>query len=362
MMEKSKQRIIYVDILKIVAIMGVIILHSAAPLTYQLNSIKLSWWWISNFFESSMRWAVPIFVMVSGMLLLDPKKEESIKIFLIKRFNRVLIPFIFWGIVYTIWNYKYIIVSKQSLPILKIIESFITGPIYFHLWYIYIILGLYISTPIIRIYIKNTDIDNLKYFLIIWFITNGVFNFIQTISGIKIGINLNFFLGYVGYFILGYYLHITKFNKKQINYVYFLSLICFIVTIIGTFILTKTNDGILKETFYEYLSPNVILMSIGIFIFIKNFNWIKLFENRNSLFGNININNIILEVSSLSFGIYLIHPLIMLFINLSILPIKINAMLINPLFGIPFTALLTLLISFVILKVLKKFSLSKYIM
>lgn len=349
----NRQRMIYADILKIVAIIAIIILHSSGPLLYKFNSIKLSWWWIGNIIDSATRWGVPIFIMVSGMLLLDPKKDESIREFLSKRFNRVLIPFIFWGVGYTILSYYKLIIEFQPLPILNIIEKLLTGQVFYHLWFIYMILGLYIVTPIIRIYVKNADLNNLRYFIIIWFITNGFFIFIQKISNFKLGIDLSFFVGFIGYYILGHYLHITNFNKKQINYIYFLSIGSFIATAIGTYILTLTDNGVFNEALYDYLSPNVILMSVGIFVFIKNYNWNGLIENR------INVHRII-EFSSLIFGIYLVHALILVMLNH--LPIKINAMFINPVIGIPFTSILTLLISFYIIKTLKRFSISRYIM
>lgn len=221
--------------------------------------------------------------------------------------------------------------------------------------------GLYILTPIIRIYVKNSDLNNLRYFIFIWFMANGVFHFIQEIWNIKIGVDLSFFLGFVGYYILGYYLHIITLNNKQINFMYFLSIIGFVAAIFGTYILTKNNDGVLNEAFYEPLSPNVILMSSGVFIFIKNYNWNDLIGNQKVIMNKINIYNIA-EFSSLSFGIYLIHVLILEIISLGFLPIKIDAMFINPVIGIPFTAILTLLISYYIIKTLKRYFLSRFIM
>ncbi len=354
--DESNHRIIYADILKIVAIVAVIIIHSSAPLVYTFYSVKLNWWWIGNVFDSAMRWGVPIFIMVSGMLLLNPNKEESPKTFFRKRFSRVLIPFVFWECVYIIWIYKHNIIKNEPLPLLKIIESFIGigGPIFYHLWFINLILGLYLLTPIFRIYVKNSDSNNLKYFLILWFITNGIVNFTGKFTNLKIGlIDLDFFVGYSGYYVLGYYLSKIKLNKNKTYTVYFLSIISFIITMLGTFLLTKGNNGMYTGYFIEYLSPNVIIMSIGVFILFENINWEKYLENKNFIKDNI------IVFSSLSFGIYLIHALVLELLSSNILSIKINAMLFNPLVGIPLTALITLLSSFFIIKLLKKSRLTK---
>ena len=351
-MSGKNNHIIYADVLRITAIVAVIILHSADPLVREFNSIQLSWWWIANIFDSATRWCVPVFIMISGLLLLNPSEDESIKDFMSKRFNKVLPPFIFWGLVYTIIKYRGEIIENQTLPILKIIENIVVGPMD-HLWFIYMLLGLYLLTPILRIYIKNSSKKDLKYFLILWFIATAVFGFIESISKIKIGLDLNFFYGFIGYYILGHYLNIAIITKKQIYLAYLAFIIGLFVTIVGTFILTKSNGGYYNSIFHDYLSPNIIFMSIGIFIAFKNYNWDAIFKNQDYIYNKI------LELSSLTFGIYLIHILILGLISFKFMPIKITAMLINPLFGIPFTALVTLVISYTAIKWLRNVPLIK---
>lgn len=351
-MAEKNDSIIYADMLRIIAIVAVIILHSAGPLLREFNSVELNWWLTALLFDSATRWCVPIFVMISGLLLLNPSKNESIKNFISKRFNKVLVPFIFWGFIYTILKYRAEIIENQTLPILKMVGNFVIGPMN-HLWFIYMLLGLYLLTPILRIYIKNSNQNDLKYFLILWLIANGVFGFIESISKIKIGLNLDFFYGFIGYYILGHYLNTVPLNKKQIQLAYIVAIISLFVTILGTFTLTKSNGGNYSGIFHGYLSPNIIFMSTGIFIAFKNYDWDGKFKNQGYMYNKM------LELSSLSFGIYLIHILILNLISFKFMPIKITAMLINPLFGIPFTALVTLVISYLAMKCLRRVPLLK---
>ena len=74
--DSLRGRYLYADILRVSAIVGVVFLHVAAQIIYQFNTVGRGWWWTANVIDSCTRWAVPIFIMLSGMLLLDPSKAN----------------------------------------------------------------------------------------------------------------------------------------------------------------------------------------------------------------------------------------------------------------------------------------------
>lgn len=93
---------VWINNAKIVAMFAVVIVHVAA--TFVLNSpIGSSNWWVGNLYESAARWSVPVFVMLSGALLLHPNKQESLSVFYKKRLSRILVPLIFWSLFYLLW-------------------------------------------------------------------------------------------------------------------------------------------------------------------------------------------------------------------------------------------------------------------
>jgi surface polysaccharide O-acyltransferase-like enzyme len=99
-MEQAKQKkLLFADYMRVLATLSVILLHCAGDYLYQfkLGEMDVTRWWICNIYDSSVRWCVPVFVMLSGVLLLRPKKVESIPDFLKKRMMRVFIPFLFLG-------------------------------------------------------------------------------------------------------------------------------------------------------------------------------------------------------------------------------------------------------------------------
>src|SRR3712207_2098915 len=91
----EKATTLWVDNLRIVAAFAVVVIHVSSGVMDEQATGSTNWW-IGNLYNSMMRWCVPAFVMVSGLLLLDPSKNESIRLFYRKRTRRVLVPLLFW--------------------------------------------------------------------------------------------------------------------------------------------------------------------------------------------------------------------------------------------------------------------------
>ena len=163
--------ILYADILRAFATVQVVFLHTSAPLLYNFNTIDLNWWWAGNIIDSATRPCVPLFFMLSGMLLLG--REEPLSLFLKKRLGRILIPFLTWALIYL-----FIFNDKKSGSVVDIGVSFfikfINGPVYYHYWFMYMIILLYLLTPFLRIYVNNAPSQYTEYFLILWFLFSSL--------------------------------------------------------------------------------------------------------------------------------------------------------------------------------------------
>ncbi len=338
-------RILFLDILRILAIFAIILVHSIYSLGETIDQTKIYSWWITNMYCTISRWSVPIMIMISGTLLLSPQRDESISIFFKKRLNRIFIPLLFWSIFYMVWNR---FSDETDLQILTALLDIVTGNVNYHLWFLYLIIGLYISTPILRIFIKNANNVHIEYFIFIWIISI-INTYMKTRHNIGIGIEMGFFTGFIGYYILGYYLVNTDFDKKYKNLIYILAFLGVLITMFGTYVLTK-EANFLNQSFYDYLSPNVMAMSIGIFIFFKNIDW-----KNSKIFNNLTINNVIVKMSTLSFGVYLIHALI-----LSVLRTDLITFF-GPIIGVPLLALTTILVSYFLVKIIYNIPILKHI-
>ncbi len=327
--------------------MAVVFLHVAAPPMYQFNSITRSWWWIADVVDSSVRWAVPIFLMLSGMLLLDTKRDESVKLFFTKRINKVFIPLLVWSILYSFWKLRYGLIFHgeflYSIP--GFIRDFLTGNVYYHLGFFYYLIGLYLITPILRVYVKNASDSSLKYFLILWLIASPLYSLMGKFFNLNIAIQLQFATGFVGYFVLGYFLSIADVDIKWRRFLYVLAGLGLMIAVFGTYVLTKKKDGVLDVYFYDYLTANIIVISASIFLFFRYAKWPKKLSENTSF-----LRRSIARFSNASFGVFLIHPMILDVLDV----LKINASFIHPLVGIPITAILTILISLVLVKLLQR--------
>jgi len=339
---QNKNNLIWADQLRVLATVSVLLLHVSAPILYQYGKISITYWWIGNVFDSAVRFCVPVFLMLSGALILPKYKE--LNDFIRKRFSRIFLPFLFWSIIYlannilTKWHEGNLMHGEELSNYLLI--QFKKGTSY-HLWYIYMIIGLYLFFPIISKWISNASRNEVVYFILIWF---GIL--LMNLPFMKIylpQIDFAYFSGYIGYPILGYYL--SQLPKKSLyrNISFALFFIGILITIFATYAMTK-RTGIYYPQYYNFLSPNVLISSIGVFLFIFNSN----FQN---------INPIISSISKYSYGIYLSHVFVLFYLSKS----GINWTFVHPLIGIPFTTFLGLSFSLLITIVLNKIPYGKYI-
>lgn len=351
---KNTSRILYIDLLRIISIFGVVLLHVSASFVADMYSRGVGSWWAGNVIDSATRWCVPIFLMVSGILMLGNNKKEGIIDFLRRRLVKVAIPLVFWSIVYILWTERTNIELNLSY-ILELAKKVYEGEVYIHLWYLYVIIGLYLVTPIIKPYIENVERSNILYFLSIWFVSNGIIGIFGRFTGIEIGVNLSFFHWSIGYYILGYFLSKEKLSKKQRGIIYSLGIIGLLATIFGTYILTRNNNGVYVPHLYSYFALNVMFMAISVFVLFKNINWQRV-DYEGSLIGKT-----ILILSNGSFGVYLIHLLVLDILSSGILGMAISPYTFNPIIGIPLVSVITFILSYIFVLVLQKIPFIKMI-
>lgn len=284
----EKIRIVYFDFLRIFAILAVVLAHAA--------SIRYGMHYSNLFYYCILRWSVPIFVMISGALFLEPTKNITINNILTKYIFRIVIIFIVWSLFYTSSS----CFLRHTFDFSFFVNRFVVGHI--HMWFLYMIATLYLITPLLRPITEKKDKNLLLYLLIIWFIMTSVVSFIKfiipsSVTIIDLIINTKMFFSFpvyfVGYFVLGYYLH-NYVNIKNKFLAILIFLICTIIIILGD-IKCSTN---LSSFYTDLVSPFVVVTSICIFLLIKNTcSQIK------------QISNFILKLSGLTLGVYLIHPI-----------------------------------------------------
>jgi len=350
----SVNKLQWISYLRVIATVCVIIIH----ISYRVfdGPIGSYFWWVGNVFDSSARFAVPIFVMLSGALLLP--KEYKLSLFLKKMTLRIVFPFIFWILFYILF-YLFRDIHNEGSVSMSYAFKFIVSNLYnipnfaFHFWYIYMLIGLYLFIPIIGKWIRIATEKEIEYFLLLW-----VLNLIlcETEFGHKIidDFNLQIFTGYLGYLILGYYLSRKEINwsKKMVQILSFLFILFgALFTIFGTWLLSL-HKGSYDSSFHNYLSINVLILSVGLFLFVKrigfpHLNWVDIICN---------------FIDKHSYGIYLVHIFVLeCFVKLRI---DLNFWSMSgkfPIFGVVITTVLCLCISTIMIYLINKLPFGKYI-
>ena len=329
----------YFDFLRIAACFAVMVIHidSYDWVAGKISTFDLR---VLNFYRSALvRWAVPVFVMISGALFLN--KDIPFKKLYSKYIFKIFTALVFWSFAYAVKDYV------KTGDIHKAYETLILG--HFHLWFLFMIMGLYMIVPFVR---KIAESDFLtKYFLVLTIVFSSimphiadiVFMFSERYAFIAGKFTdkfmMYFVFGQTGYFLLGYFLDNKDITQKAERMIYFAGLCGFAFT--TTFPDYAQN---MKTAGLNLLWRNgldTICVSAAVFIFFrKHFNY----ENR-----------FIMKLAKYSFGTYLIHFAVITALR----QLGLFSMAIRPAFLLPVIAVAVFIVSFIISAILNHIPLLK---
>ena len=274
--------------MRIIACFGIVVLHTLFSSKVYFNLSDNNYMWI-DIFQNLLMWEVPLFLMITGALLLDPNKELG-KSKIIKYTLRVGIALVVITFIYQLLDSIY---SPKNFEFIKVAKSWIikllTGQSWAPTWYLYLMIGLYFMIPFYRMITKNASMKQIGILIVIFII------FISILPLIKVdGHNLSFYIPtsiiYPCYLFLGYFI----FNNKIPKFIYVVLLIFSTIIIVQItfmrFFELKNVDGDLSLGYENLL---VIMQSVGLFGILKDFKW--------------NVGLVVKSIDKSTFGIYLIH-------------------------------------------------------
>lgn len=331
------------DILRFLAVVAVVMTHvcGGAVDTLPVTSPQ---WAVMNVMRAAVTWDVPVFVMISGRFFLDDSRPLTTKSLFGKSLKRLVIAFVVWSGVYQIfYTAKCAMLGVTYLNIKGILAEWVTGA--YHLWYLYMLAGLYILTPLLRKIAEDKRLTEyfLVLFLVFQFLTNyGVaLPFVGSIVEAVLGkMYFHFALGYAGYFLLGWYLHRYGVPEKWEKPLYGLGLLLILFSCAATTLHSRMT-GVADEWFSKYQTPNIIVESAAVYLFfVKRGGRIAFSEKTQRIFG---------KLTELGFGVYLIHALVIECVSL--LGISVAA---HPLVMVPAVTMVVLLVSFALTGLIRK--------
>lgn len=292
------QRNIAIDLVKAIAIIFVVAIHTCAEGFYfPLDSSQFIATTIIRSFVSP---AVPLFLIASGALMLKPEKELPVSRLWKKNILRLVVAMLFWA---TAYKMLYLAATDNfsTSSILNAIKEVLIFDQEFHLYYIHITLLVYAFLPVTRTFVKNADDSILKYFLVVWYVLAVIYPTaymywpIKLIQGFPIQWMINMTYAAIGYGVAGFY-----FSKKPTSLK--TSLILSVLGFAGVFTLTyfyslKTNT--LYDVYLGGMSLPVSITAFGAFNLCKHI---------ASLIQKSKVaSDFIVFLSKASFCIYLVH-------------------------------------------------------
>lgn len=357
-------REIYYDQLRVIAIISIICCHVCCDFLYLNPAIMTHFktFYFISFFTLGRFVGIPIFVMLSGALLIN--KKYSFKDYFKKRFKRVFIPYIFWAIIFILFS---VYINKELLTTNLFWDIILGhhGCIGVILWFIWMILIVYVAIFIINNLLelgksyfdkfenKFINILTLASFLVYFLINFGFFSY----SG-----DFSYYLLFIPYAIFGYYLTHVEFTLSKITpdiivvLTFMLSIVSYLYFIFSVDVTSINLNEFSAGSYFQFIVMIITFSIILFFRYLPKSN-LKLFKKVNILLSSNIMMNINLSISKCSFGIYFIHYLILKYIQSNYLkPIKFYN---HPIFWTPLLLIIIFLSSWGVIYVLSKIPIIK---
>jgi surface polysaccharide O-acyltransferase-like enzyme len=322
------------DVARVAAITSVILLHSAAaPYSQVMDPYFVVRWFTWDIFESVAWIGVPLFIMISGALLLNPSKaDEPLKVFFKKRWKKIGLPLIFWGAAYFAWS---VIVNQSALSADLVLKSVLNGP-YFQFWYIYMLIGLYLATPILRVLVANMTRHIFTYLIIVWLAGLILMPALRLFGESNVANYFFVFSGYLGCYLFGAYLRNVKLKSAVL---YGLLAVGLGWSILGNYFIMGTFGEKFNYFILGNLTANTILTATALFLILTKITY------SNPLFRFIGKNTL---------TIYLFHVMVLQSFQNGYFGFVISAATFNLALEVPLITAATLLVTTLVIVPMKK--------
>ena len=318
--ENGLKRNLSIDVLRIFACLGVLIVH--VTISTQTHSFLEEWsvgWFVNYILKITFSWSVPIFAMITGFLFLSPEKELHLKKLYGKNILRLVLSLVFWTLFYAITlHFPYYPFNGSNS----------------NLWYVRVCIGLYMSMPILRAIASDDKL--LSYCCWAWLAIRALCN-IELFVEIPIKITNFMVTEYAGFCLWGCYLSRIQLNRKQLHIVYLVGLLVLLLTMLSFFLVKDDIRSCVSD-----IDPFFVCVAIF------------LFAIRHQPKFSMKLERLVTYVSGMTFGVYMVHSFVMIMIFDRLHQIFPNVLLL-----IPLSFLVTVVFSFLIILVIKQIPILK---
>ncbi|MBI5724657.1 MAG: acyltransferase family protein [Planctomycetes bacterium] len=295
----------YGDAMRVLGVLAVLLVHTCDMVVFSDKTGNRDWW-IADCIDAAGRWAVPVFIMLSGALLLDSSRKEGTLEFYRRRLVRLGIAILFWSaffmlfsVYYTKWR-----VWDWSSP-WSVWRELLYGAPYMHMHFVFRLAGLYAVTPMLRVYVRNAPL-RLRVFVVVLLLVVGIADstasaFLECKSS-----GFSIFWSFLALYLAGNVLREVKVGRTLAAASWCVAIVSAAAMAVGTGLIVQ--PGRVPQPFpstdmmlYDFLSPPRLLLSISAwFIFAHAFGRLAKQSPLQKILGFL---------APLTLGIYLVHPL-----------------------------------------------------
>lgn len=292
----KSSRLGWPDLLRCLACLAVVVLHLAGAPANDLAVTDPGWTW-AILASSLTRWSVPMFILLSGMFLLDPERSFAWKHWR-EQVRWLVLVTLGAALVFALWD------ARDAHPgaeyLLEVLIRMVRGDLHYHLWFMPMLVGLYLFVPVLRA-VTAAGAKVLWYTLALWALLSislpFFYRFFTQDAAFQHWLELMPIyntMGYVGYFLLGYALKVCPLKPWQTWAVAGVGAGAWLVTFLGVWLPSRAG-GELDTLFFSNFSPFVALTAAALFLLARRLEW-----GRSPVWA---------KLSRFTLWVYLLHPL-----------------------------------------------------
>lgn len=293
----GRSRLSYIDALRTLAVCAVVLLHCVTPYLGDAAAYGTKTWLAADILNVLSRVGVPVFFMISGYLLLSDGREEKLGDFLRRRLSRVLIPFLVWNAIYYVW---WSLELKTALSVPDFLYRLVTMDIYYHFWFVYSLIMLYLLVPVLKPFVKNSSVCRLFYLLAVIIFPTTVSPLINTLCGTWLFRFEASIFGYSGYMVLGYILGTFVLPRAARAVLYVCGGLSAVISAAGIYF--RSSEAGLDDFFNGGYQLNWYVLAAAVFVAMKS-----LLPPEKPVGGRL--AGTLALAGKLSYGVYLSHAM-----------------------------------------------------
>ena len=291
---ETNNKTAYFEWLRLFAAAAVVLMHTAAK-RWMSSGHTLPQWQVLTWWDSLVRWPVPIFIMITGALFL-PRKTPLRKM-LGSYIPRMAVSYLIWAVVYGLYF------AKPGDGPRELLTAVATG--HYHLWYLPFLCGVYLMLPFLQKIAEDERLTNQLLWLsltialvIPWTLELAAALFPEwnaAVRALKNHLQFTFFFDHLSLLLLGHVLNRREFTPGQRHLLYGLGTLSLVVVFAGTVWLTHVTNS-RSSLFFDHGAPTTLCAAAALFVFARYRltalpKWASWLADR-------------------SFGVYLIHALV----------------------------------------------------